>query len=131
MAGSLNQDFQNGWCLLARAWSYECLREITRVHERWVDCLNQDLLDLLDLQDAACLVVRMWLDERLQEMYECLRVLGRLSESGFAGFIGFSGCGLSRGTDVVGRVFAKDVGAFTRDGRAFTRVCGLSGLQFL
>ena len=46
------------------------------VHESWVDCLNQDLLDFLDFQDAVSLAVRMWLDERLREMYECLRVLG-------------------------------------------------------
>ncbi len=57
------------------------------VHECWVDCLNQDLLDYLDFRDAACLAVRTWLDERLREMYVRLRV--------------------------------------------FTRVCGMSGLQFL
>ena len=47
-------------------------------------------------------------------VYERLRELGRLSESGFAGFLGFSGCSLSRGTDLVGRAFARDVCAFTR-----------------
>ena len=104
-------------------WASVCER-CTRVYERWVDCLNQDLLDFLDFQDAVCLAVRMWLGERLREMYESLRALGRLSESGFAGFFGFSGCGLSRGADMVGR-------AFVRDGREFTRVCGLSGLQFM
>ena len=57
------------------------------VYERWVDCLNQDLLDFLDFQDAACLAARTWLDERLREMYVRLR--------------------------------------------EFTRVCGLSGLQFM
>ena len=41
-------------------------------------------------------------------------MLGRLSESGFAGLFGFAGCGLSRGTDVVGRAFARDVREFTR-----------------
>ena len=59
----------------------------TRVFECWVDCLNQDLLVFLDFRDAACLAVRMWLDERLREMYVRLR--------------------------------------------EFTRVCVLSGLQFL
>ena len=49
-------------------------------------------------------------------MDECLRVLGRLSESGFAGFFGFSGCGLSRGADMVGRAFVRDVRVFTSVG---------------
>ena len=60
-------------------------REFTRVYERlreFAGCLNQDLLDFLDFRDAACLVVRTWLDERLREMdvrlremCECLRVV--------------------------------------------------------
>ena len=37
-----------------------------------------------------------------------------LSESGFAGFLGFSGCGLSRGKDVVGRTLVSVVREFTR-----------------
>ena len=57
-----------GWTSVCERW--------TRVYECWVDCLNQDLLDFLDFRDAACLVVRTWLDERLREMYERLRELG-------------------------------------------------------
>ena len=60
----------------------------------------------------------------------CICVLGRLSESGFAGFFGFSGCGLSRGADVVGRAFASVGRAFARDVRAFTSVYGLSESGF-
>ena len=44
------------------------------------------------------------------------RELGRLSESGFAGFFGFSGCSKSRGANVVGRAFARDVRVFTSVG---------------
>ena len=84
------------------------------VHESWVDCLNQDLLDFLDFQDVACLLIRRWLDERLREIYVSSRELVRLSESGFAGFLGFSGCGLSPGADVVVLAFARDVRVFTR-----------------
>ena len=97
--------------------SNELVREFTSVYECWADCLNQDLLDFLDFQDVACLAARTWLDERLREMYECSREFTRvcgLSESGFAGFLGFAGCGLSLGTDLVGRAFARDVRAFTR-----------------
>ena len=97
--------------------SNELVREFTSVYECWADCLNQDLLDSLDFQDAACLAARTWLGERLREMYVRLREFTRvcgLSESGFAGFFGFAGCGLSRGKDVVGRAFARDVRVFTR-----------------
>ena len=54
-----------GWTSVCERW--------TRVYECWADCLNQDLLDFLDFQDAVCLAVRMWLGERLREMYESLR----------------------------------------------------------
>ncbi len=90
--------------------SNELVREFTSVYERWPDCLNQDLLDFLDFQDMVRLLARMWLDERLREfarVCESLRELGGLSESGFAGFFGFSGCGLSRGADVVGRAYTR------------------------
>ena len=102
-----------------RGWTSVCER-CTSVHEslrEFAGCLNQDFLDFLDLQDVACLAARTWLDERLREMYECSREFTRvcgLSESGFAGFLGFAGCGLSLGTDLVGRAFARDVRAFTR-----------------
>ena len=56
----------------------------TSVHECWVDCLNQDLLDFLDFQDVACFPVRMWLDERLREMYVPLRGMDECSRE-FAG----------------------------------------------
>ena len=68
------------WC--GRGWASVCER-CTSVYECWVDCLNQDLLDFLDFRDAACLLVRTWLDERLREMYECLRE--------FTGVCGLSG----------------------------------------
>ena len=78
-----------------------------------MDCLNQDLLDFSDFRDAACFLVRTWLDERLRELYVRSRVLGRLSESGFAGLFGFSGCSLFPGADVVGQAFVSVVRAFT------------------
>ena len=54
------------WC--GHGWTSVCERW-TRVYECWADCLNQDLLDFLDFQDAVCLAVRMWLGERLRVVW--------------------------------------------------------------
>ena len=59
------------------------------VHECWAYCLNQDLLDFLDFRDAACFLVRTWLDERSREMYVRLRE--------FAGCLDCSSCDLCDG----------------------------------
>ena len=111
-AGCLKHDMQDllGFsglgAMLAQVRSYERmtsdgerLREITRVYECWAGCLKQDLQDLLGIfkmvgvhADTGALV-RAY-DERWRAFtrdHESLRVLGWLSEAGFAGFIGIFG----------------------------------------
>ena len=58
------------------------------VCECWVGCLKQDLQDLLDFQDGGGPLVCKRSYERWTRDCKCLRVLGGLSEAGFAGFFG-------------------------------------------
>ena len=65
------------------------------VYERWTDCLNQDLPDFWGFSGWRAapglgVVVRAVCEcsREMTRVHERLRVLGGLSESGFAGFLG-------------------------------------------
>ena len=74
---------------------HESSRELTSVYESWADCLNQDLPDSLGFSGwrvphGSGFVVRALYEcsREMPRVHESSRVLGRLSESGFAGFLG-------------------------------------------
>ena len=83
------------------------------VYERWADCLNQDLPDSWGFSGwrvppGSGIVVRALYEcsREMTRVHESLRVLGSLSESGFAGFLGIlwmasaSWLGSGRASDV-------------------------------
>ena len=102
---------------------------MTRVHERWTDCLNQDLPDSWGFSGwrvsagsgmVVCALYACSLE--ITRVHERFRVLDRLSESGFAGFLGIlrmaSASWIGNGRMSVVCVFTRD----DQSTRAFTSV---------
>ena len=108
---------------------HESPRAFTRVYECWTDCLNQDLPDSWGfsgwrvLPGSGMVVRALYACSReITRVHERLRVLDRLSESGFAGFLGIlrmaSGSWIGNGRTSVVCVFTRD----DESPRAFTSV---------
>ena len=103
--------------------------ESPRVYECWTDCLNQDLPDFWGFSGwrvpagsgmVVCALYACSLE--ITRVHERFRVLDRLSESGFAGFLGIlrmaSACWIGNGRMSVVCVFTRD----DQSTRAFTSV---------